>query len=111
MRKRCRDGSKEAVRVKVEDCEVGQEAELVWKRARDVGMVEIDSGDGLNVSVVGCWCAIDALVGAHIMAFPIRSEAIGVGSYCFFPCLEGNEGIMESNIAALCLCLSLGLLK
>ena len=75
---RLRQAAGEAVGVEVEEREVGEQAELLRERPREVAVVEVEPGDGLRVRVVRRRRAVDAEVGAHVGATPVRRQVLGV---------------------------------
>lgn len=71
MAKTIGQGSTEAIGVDVKESEVGEETKLFWQRARDVCMVQVNSGDRSDMRVIRGWSTIDPLVVADIKATPV----------------------------------------
>lgn len=92
------EGALEAVGVEVEHGEVGQEAEIFRQSSDDPRVVEVDSGDGGDVGIVGGGGAVDAGVAADVGAVPVGGEVLGVVGDGVLQSLKGYEGIEKSRV-------------
>lgn len=82
----------EAVGVDVEQCQVGEETELLREVPGDVAVVEVDAGDGADLGVVDGGRAVHARVVAHVRSDPVGGVVLGVRQDGLLPRLEGYVG-------------------
>lgn len=82
----------------MEQCEVGEEAELLREVTGDVAMVEVDAGDGVDLGVVDGGRAVHARVVAHARSDPVGRVVVGVGQDGLLPRLEGYVGVPDPGV-------------
>lgn len=82
-----RDSPTEPIRVNMEQCEIHQQAELLREVAGDVAVVEVDSGDGVDLVVVERRSAENSGVVADFGSDPVGGEIHGIGENGLLPCL------------------------
>lgn len=87
-----RDDPTEAVRVKVEECSVRQQAQLCGEVPGDVSVVQINAGDDTQGRVVECRGTKHSIVGTHMRADPVPSGIERVRVHGLLPSLEGDIG-------------------
>jgi len=69
-----RHDSAEPIRVDVEQCEIGEEAELLRQVSGDVAVVEVDAGDDVDLRLVQGQAAEDAGIVADVGSDPVSGQ-------------------------------------
>jgi len=82
-----RHGAAEAVGVDVEEREVGEQTKLLGEVSGNVAVVEIDSGNGVDLRVVKRRSTENGGVVAHIGPHPVEREVFGIRENGMLPCL------------------------
>lgn len=85
--------STESVGVDVEDSKICKSAELSWKVASNISVIEINASNNPDGGIGRRRCTENTRVGANISAIPVGGEVEWVRKNSVFPSLQSNIGL------------------
>lgn len=80
------------------ECNVGEEAELNGEVPGNVGTIKVDARDYVDERVIESGGTKDSSIVAYIWSNPIACSVVWVGMHGMFPRLEGYVGSTEARI-------------